>query len=373
MRDPAQPAPNTDGMWEDLPDTDISGWFDPRIRCIDVEKMTTALSGLLPFNTASAEFNAPIGSAAFALELNDKSYFVEILPADGSTPNASLPPRQLWLRPVPTVLHDIDTVPVATTIHPVITPGVTNAQPQLLQLPTPDFSAAAILSGLRVEIPPQIPPGTIPVVPLLLDRHLLSLHPTYRAAAPLPFIGLNGRKLFSAHDYLPTQTTHLVDLVFSLHRNVAGSPSTLISSIVVILPTSSADSTVPAEEPLLAGPYTGPGATMLHNKRWAPLLTVAPGQLQIKLVPRSAAQVGLPNTLAGDASFVLKGCEIAATKTPVDVQVMGEGVVQRGLVRVGIKKTSVGLIVGQPPTVVDYAMEIVKKDTVDRDAGGEAV
>lgn len=103
------------------------------------------------------------------------------------------------------------------------------------------------------------------------------------------------------------------------------------------------------DEPLLVSTTRGHRVEMIHNKRFVPLLTSAPSQLQIKLVPRHAGpgQIkSVSNESAVDASFVLKEVDIAAIKTLKDVEIMGAGPsgtttgkVGRGLVKVLVQET----------------------------------
>jgi hypothetical protein len=381
----------TDGMWEDLPQTDVAAWYNSRTRCVNVERMTADLGRLLPFSSPPAVFHADIGSAVLSLQLNDKSFYLDILPPDLSVPNSSLPPRQLWLRssltiqpvvglgsaqpPLPSPPDPMGPSSglggdASSTVISVVTPrsSTLDTNWRVLSLTSHDFSSTPVVSGPRIEIPPPEETNT-PII-LFRDRYLLSLHPSYRRAPPLPFSGANNRRVFSSTDYVPALAPNFVDLVFTLRRNLFGINSTrLVSSLTIIVPTTSGDASgdVPPQEdePLLVAPYRGSGASMLHNKRLTAVIATAPGQLQIKLVARNAApnsEIPLANTHTADASFVLKGCEIAATKTSVSVEVMGEGLVQRGLAKVGIRKRLRPLMLGQPTRVEDWAVLVVKKE-----------
>ncbi|ORY16105.1 hypothetical protein BCR34DRAFT_597906 [Clohesyomyces aquaticus] len=386
---PAQRSQD-EGIWESIPDADVASrasiekWYDAKSRCIDVERMTADLERILPFDAPPAEFKAPVGSAVFSLELNDKSYYMDIRFPPGTTPGATAFTRQLWLEPSPIIrtdrIHSIThSVPTtdSTTLPVVIPPNLVISQqrPSLFQI-APSVSSSPLITGPRIEIPPENPS---PVFPLIRDRYILSIHPSYRPAGPTPSTVPNStppRPLFSSHDYLPTQTTHLVDLVFSLHRNFAGTSSAeFVSSITIIIPITG-NAATQGDEPLLVGPYKGQGATMVHNRRLVPLLTSAPGQLQIKLKARNSTPSGeqiLVNAHTADASFVLKGCEIAATRNSVMVDVMDAGSVSRGLVKVGVFHRARRLVIGSSTRELKFATNVVKRDGTENDAAGEVV
>lgn len=101
----------------------------------------------------------------------------------------------------------------------------------------------------------------------------------------------------------------------------------------------------------------------MHNKRLVPLLSRAEGQLQVKLVARSARPGELKALREGsvkEAGFVLKGCKIAATVAQKTVDVVGEGMVQRGVAEVGVVETYGED--GEDTVDIKSLVEIIKKD-----------
>jgi hypothetical protein len=129
-----------------------------------------------------------------------------------------------------------------------------------------------------------------------------------------------------------------------------------------------------APEPLLQSPYAGSGATLIHNRRLVTLLSVAPGELHIQLVPRSAAlgqTVILGDPSVADASFKLAQCAIALIKTPMIVEVHGEGMVSRGLCKVTFVETYAFANGGVEDAVT--VVDVLKREGGDVDLRGEPV
>jgi hypothetical protein len=121
---------------------------------------------------------------------------------------------------------------------------------------------------------------------------------------------------------------------------------------------------------------------MLYNKRLTPLLTSAPGQLQVKLVPRSAAPgeiKGLPNQSLFEGTFVLRQCRVAPIRTQIDVEVMGmgqggmPGVVKRGVAKISVIEKSVRADGSGESLRASDTIDVLKKDGEERDTRGAIV
>ncbi|KAL8916683.1 MAG: hypothetical protein Q9208_008383 [Pyrenodesmia sp. 3 TL-2023] len=351
-----------------VPPSEIAKWYDPATRVVKMPKFVESLKSLLPFRTtAPPAFDADIGSAVVALELNDRNYQLEIKPPSGSSPPVTIRgDRQLWTgstttpaAPQPVALRARDSFQGTSPIdlvesirkdlmmikekaQPSIPTTVPNKSTQISHHPSPTISTLPSLSALSTP------------------QYTLSIRPAYRSASPLPTISSTTppHPVYSPSDYLPTQSPYLIDLIISLNRRADAPTETgmplLALTVIISTNTTLASSSDPnadeehAVEPLLQA-YRGPGATMLHNHRLLPLLSRSANQLQIHLISRSAAPPppSPPNPikakLVTNVAVLLKGCTIAGVERVREVEVAGEGVVRRGVADVGwVERYAVG-------------------------------
>jgi hypothetical protein len=412
----APAATEFNGEWEVIPDaqlpagTDLTTWYNPATRCMDILKMGTDLFRILPFNSTGGHFQVATGdSAVFALELNDYSYQMDILPPDHSS-IATAPPRdrQLWtgsdapdpedsgtrpiinpvvIRPPPTDSQSLGGTPPpqgdtesllrrlgSLTIHPPSTVPL-NIRPQ----PSLNLSATPILTHLHSA---PIPAATAAEAGLgsaldsalttMSPQYFLTIHPDYRGAPPLPQIRSGADPLFSDKDFIPTSTIHLFDLIFTLQLlNPPTSSIFTLLSLTVLIPTD----TAVGPEPLLQGNYAGAGCKLVHNKRLSPLLTTSPSLLQIQLVPRSAklGEVkGLPMANVADAGFKLIECRIAPSKLTQLVSVSGDSAqVERGVCKVRLVERY--LMADGSIQEAGSDVAVLKKEGGDKDGRGKDV
>lgn len=334
-----------DRIWPVVPDNRVAGvadpyaWYSFETRCLDIELIVRELGMILPFDEDGSKFDpavAAIGSSVVSLELNDRNYQLQIDPPSSSAGSIGSTPRQLWMGSQQTL------PPIAPPQPPIITPIVPSTipagqfPPSIATSQRVDLERAPIMQGPRIDVGIQGGPSIL--IPSSPSQYTFRIYPSDRITPPNPFvdaIATPPRKVFSKSDYLPTTSSRLVDLVFSFRRNIPPTNSALITTITVVIPMDGIGPQapgLPVEEPILSSPYTGLGVKMIRNKRLIPSLTVAPGQLQINLTPRSAnpGEVkGLESSSVEDISFVLRGCNISKIINPIQLEVMGGG--QNGL------------------------------------------
>jgi hypothetical protein len=367
--------PPTSGVWPPLESSkqptavQMAKWYDAPSRCLDLLQMYSDFSPAL----ATADFQSLIDSTVMALELNDASYQLTILPPTGSSPGTATPQnRQLWVGvdvndpddPIPPAQpvvvgplpHDGQPEP-PITVHPE-----PNTRREISPVLSVNLSAQAIPTE---PAPPthsssSLATSTTPAPPLT-PQFTLAIHPDYRGAAPLPYISTSGAKTYSSHDYIPTATTGLFDLIVSLSRLPSATSSLALVSLAVTIPlagskappSSSSPSSPPPIEPLLST-ITGITAHMLSNKRLLPSLTtstIATGTvgsgisitapaLTIALTPRAYSTASVPVADAADAGFRLTRARIAQVVAPRTVSVVGqETPVSRGVCTMRLVET----------------------------------
>jgi len=356
-----------------------------------VEEITNALNASTSNNFADSVFD----SAILGLELNDPSYQITILPPSGSNfPTTPTPTRQLWTG------EDVDDAedPIKPA-KPVILPGpIINPQPTAPVIPSThppgtttlklaDRALPFSLSQRKVLASKSTPKSkaTITTSAAVTDTSLtaqftLQIHPDYHGAPPLPYISpSDGSVTYSSHDFIPTTTKYLFDLIFSLSFTPPSGTSTTdpnpLVSVTITIPTDT-DPTV-SNEPLLAGVYSGSGAFMLENHRLIPFLTEEPGSLTTTLtlrdaLPDSSTTSSVVAADISDASFRLAQAPIAEVQNPIQVNVLGgAGSLKRGICAVQVTETY--LLGDGSSGSVDNVWEIVKREGGDVDLGGNAV
>ncbi|KAL8908170.1 MAG: hypothetical protein Q9207_000993, partial [Kuettlingeria erythrocarpa] len=242
-----------------MPPSEIAEWYDPASRVVKVPKFVESLKRALPFRPPAAPaFDADIGSAVVALELNDRNYQLEIKPPSGSRPPATDGgDRQLWTggtttsaapqhmavqagssslrRPPMDLVESIrkeltktennDRLPIPTTVRkasnqnarsiPLRTsssgkphsafPAITSRS-ITMPIPTSSTSHASTPSALATPTTPQ---------------YTLCIRPAYRTASPFPSTSASTtapHRIYNPSDYLPTKSPYLIDLIISLNR-----------------------------------------------------------------------------------------------------------------------------------------------------------
>lgn len=412
------------GMWDAVLPKDqsypyptpaaMAKWYDYSSRCVNVLQMAVDITTLL--NTTS-DFKSYPDSVNFALELNDPSYQLKILPPNKSDPStAGVQDRQLWVGtdvtdpedPIPSAQPVVLPFPspfpgpIAPFVSQAgnVTSGISSKVQTLLGIPSkaatpqpapnqvtvhstaspviePSFtSLPLLLSAPKLVQATSAATAAITASSSLTSQLSLAIHPDYHGPPPLPSTAADGTVTYSSHDFIPTTATYLFDLIFSLRHQPSTPPIPYpLGSLTITIPTDT--STRSTHEPLLAGVYAGGGALMLSNLRLIPTITTSPGFLHIKLTPRSA----LPGSASGDsipavdmtdASFKLLACPIAGIVNAESPNIVGGAdSVARSLCKVTVRETY--LTTGGGTSHVISSWNIVKRDGGDVDLNGNAV
>lgn len=394
----APPASEDSGEWPPVPAirmptvAAIKAWYNSDTRCLEVAQAYVDMANALSFSDSTQSFVAgAIDSAIFALELNDSNYQISILPPDSTSPNpAPASDRQLW------VGEDVSSpIPLRRTVRPA-----SFARKSLLFCDEPtskEKSLAKSFTGCcpntqiptihqsrgRKPLPKQVSLcfSSLPIqhteaplsqstrprrsqvskrlalssltIPGATPQFRLIAHPDNRGAAPLPDLTDPSSPIYSAFDYIPTDSLRLINLIFSIQRQPSPTPfSHRLSSLTVTVPitTSPAAASAAPSEPLLVfASSSSPSLSvrMLHNKYLIPFLSISSttSTLQIKMTPRWASRnmaSSIEDALSVDASFLLTACDIAAIKTKTNVEIYDQdGLEERGICKVGFTETYV--------------------------------
>jgi hypothetical protein len=367
---------------------EMATWYDPNSRCVNILQMAVDLVAVL---NQTGDFSDYPDSVNFALELNDPSYQLQILPPTGSNPStAPVQNRQLWVGtdvtdpsdPIPSAQPVIVPILGPTPISPLTQPVSSPITVHPAASPTSNPANTALplsLSSPQVIQAPSKATAAVTASSALTSQFSLAVHPDYHGPPPLPFTAADGTITYSANDFIPTATTYLFDLIFSLQHQ----PPTLpipypLVSITVSIPTdTSTSSTVSTREPLITSTYASRGAIMLSNKRLIPTLTSSSGSLHIDLTPRDA----LPDSITTDsiaavdmtdASFKLLAPVIAGIVNVQTLNVVGgAGTVARSLCKVRV--TEAYLMSDGTTSNVHSSWNIVKRAGGDVGLNGNPV
>jgi hypothetical protein len=303
-----------EGQWDRIPAkppiSSTTVW-DPHTRCMNMPELKTLILNNMtknPQNKSCEFYKDPIvTSLPIALQLNDPCYYLNY---KNLTPvYQPQTPRQLWSGP---------TAGASTTAPTPPTPALPIASPNL---PIAIIPSQPTTAPIQTLTPPHIQTG-ISTTPTLKGtgpaitgtphiQYTISIFPDY-----LPYA-----KASHPDFTIPTHNTYLMDLIFSIKRtNLPSANDTFsLSSIVLDIPLSPANSKDPVPEPLLKYPYAGPGPRMLSNLRFTVSLNRVGNILQCVLVPRGKTAVGMLDRRLMDLSFKLSQCEIAEIVKPQGV------------------------------------------------------
>lgn len=367
-------------------DDQIKAWYSPSTQCLDVLTMYRDLFEALPFGSplfpALPAFKfepwpnaeGPIDSTIMALELNDVSYDLTIKPPLASTPNPQpQPDRKLWTGDNATALRlsrsHTRTLPFhsfasdtllwteqaqsrfdlsslrSINLSPKKIPTISSNRAPPLEHPKTQLLATRNTTPLF--LPLALAATALPIIPGATPQFQLTVHPSTRGAAPPPDITTAADPMYSAWDWIPTDSPRYMNLIFSLQRIPSTTPFPhRLSSILITIPAviaplvtggSGGDGTTPlAPEPLLRLPPPGAAtssttlsAHLLANRHLTTTLSVdapasGPPAVQVALSPRAipVTQTGqLRDAVSQDASFVLRMCDVAPVVTKVHVHV----------------------------------------------------
>jgi hypothetical protein len=391
---------------------DMNNWYDSSSRCLDTISMARDIEpALVQPDTGLGGFASQAAdSVILALELNDRSYQLTILPPQGNaSPLPTVPfTRQLWVGtdiddptdPVPSAKPVIINIPIPPviiqppasqpvsappgTVHPDVLPVVNLPKPVSVNLTATNLvlqhtDAKAVATALPEQVPTLTAKALSPL-------YQLAIHPAYRGAAPRPSVADDGTKTYSAVDYLPTATTRPFDLIVSVQRArfiLLLNAHPLVGLTVQIATTNTSTTAAGAAEPLLLLPTSKTGildARMIQNKRLLPFLSMAdatppsPGQgtLAIKLTPRTSADTSVALSQVVDCGFRLSGAHIAPVMNPVNLKIVGQTTpASRGLCSIKLVETYL-LPDGTTADAVS-TWDVIKRQGGDVDLAGNQV
>ncbi|KAH8901389.1 hypothetical protein GQ53DRAFT_814848 [Thozetella sp. PMI_491] len=354
-------------VWSELPEeqqipmSQQTLFYNDATRCIDAAAIATAANSTLnswasdPTYPTKPYDDAVANSTVFGLEMNDPSYQLRFTnPAPKTFEPFPTWTRKIYTGAAPTPPPSAITVNAASktlargpivanilsktgTVSIEAIPSVKRQRPaqqgpslyQAIQLAPPDptrptaLPPRVMLNSMRA-VPRALPaahmalarpptPGPFnPWAPIGTPQFELLVHPDYRPAPPRPIHDPNNNvanDVFSPFDYIPTQTTSLFDLVFSIRRRVNDNTDLQLQSITIEIPVSDGSDKKNADgyirEPLLeAGDYSGTGVHMCSNPRFVPAIfsgTATPigsdkwdnkPVVGIRLVPRTGQATG---------------------------------------------------------------------------------
>jgi hypothetical protein len=425
----ADPKVPDSAEWPTLGDpTPQPSWYKADTRCVDVQIMVQDMTKLIQMDKGLAGvYNDLIPtSVVLGLELNDPSYYLELIPPTTNPTVFSI--RQLWTGtsktfdvPIPPAATSntstpltvqkkaiLPTSPPATAVVPSSRlPAPIGASPLQTkpQATAPVPTTAPSASAIKVpQLPHSIPPRaafvtTVPVIQAasanVQPQFNLIVHPDYKLPPPKAIRGVH-----DPNDFVPILANYLFDLVFSVQRITPNQvsqyqlvelnidiPWVILSSHPAGISSSSVSAAGPpglraavgaaAVEPLLKGDYDGPGITMLGFQRFTPMINKSTGFLTCRIIPRSAASspvMVLTDLKSRAASFSLGAVRIADIQTikPIDIQAPG-GKVQRvagGVATVYLHET---YLVGGAMQTCTSTFDVVKRNIGDVDLMGVPV
>ena len=290
-----------------------NSWLNFDTRCLHLMQMGKDINDALQLGTSSSGPNPPPAyvdptpnSCEFGLELNDPSYYFQILPPLNSNPNVPARNRQLYVvQPPSPVLGSLALrqkliATAATTKQIINRPATSYNRKESKSVPGARSLGQSKPDGPR----PVVPHAQLRMQPLslalanarlaklatsvstLTSKFNLHVYADYKGF-PIRYPG----GVYDANDYCATENIYFYDLIFSIQKNTADATSSyeLLRIDIDIPMLGSAPPTPTTPEPLLGANYDGPGLRMLSNQRFIPFLyNIINGRLHIELHPRSA-------------------------------------------------------------------------------------
>lgn len=340
-------------------------------------------------------------SAEMALQLNDPTYYFQIVPQAGqAVPKAS--PRRLYIKDdgsgKPSPLSNVESAKEQFTLisrRPAgynkgkkpsrnipVTPVAPIIPVQLTIPSNPIRYTSFELSQLVQQIPSISRLRTLDTSIRAEARSTavsesssssssesedpqftLSVYPDYRRAPPQR--SDTNSNVYDREDYIPTQNRYFFDLIFNIRR-IKTSAYRLRELCIYIPIASEADEWL-LDEPLLTQDYTGPGVSMLANQRFIPLLNITSGEMQVRIVPRSSNDEA--DVAMDDKKTVEVGVRLAQANVDEKVRIksmvkVDEGAreVKRGVVKVELQETYTS---GDGTVSVWSNVTVLKNDTWD--------
>jgi hypothetical protein len=344
------PAPPAEWPEKMLPNSVASTWLDTKTRCLKLAKMATDINAALQFgdvsDTTVQAYRDPVpNSCELGLELNDPSYYFEIVPPIHlSTPARD---RQLYVRQ-PTSIMAL----LSPTKH-AMAERLVRTRPRTIT-PLPGQSKLAEVAGIPrpLIIPfhtPKPPHQQQRMQPLPLQKTTapqslatgvsslksqfdLTIFPDYKG----PPTRLTHDK-YDPQDYIPTSNFYYFDLIFSIRKKPTSSDSSyklLKFSIDIPVLATPPSKTHPS---LLTPNYEGPGLRMLSNLRFIPFLYEPDAKsmtpvMHIELVLRSAQDsyaLLMNDRRTTEAGFRLEDANVSPMLVTVPTQIQGQGIMEK--------------------------------------------
>jgi len=319
---------------------DISGpmtktWLDFASRSVNTRLMARDINQQLQFGKPGddTEYIDPTpNSCELGLELNDPSYYFQIVPPPGVDPTPQPRNRKLFVQgsEASSTREAIDLISRPANVkHAVILiEGIDPAVGlQKREAPTTTPGSAIQAPHKQALISPKQPTLNISLSghqsARVQSKFDLRIFPDYRK---VPFRFPGPKEKYSAIDYVPTGNIYYFDLVFSIRKR---EKSTLkLLKIVFDIPVQPIKGKAP-REPLIGADYDGPGVRMLSNQHFVPFILRDATQalLHIELVPRSATldkALPLGGNDTAELGFRLAECNISQIESITKVEIDGE-------------------------------------------------
>jgi hypothetical protein len=364
---------------------DISGpmtktWLDFASRSVNTRLMARDINQQLQFGKPGddTEYIDPTpNSCELGLELNDPSYYFQIVPPPGVDPTPQPRNRKLFVQDSEASstreAMDLISRPANVKHAVILIEGIDPAVGlQKREAPTTTLGSAiqaphkqALISPKQPTLNPSLSGHQSARVQSKFD---LRIFPDYRR---VPFRFPGPKEKYSAMDYVPTGNIYYFDLVFSIRKR---EKSTLkLLKIVFDIPVQPIKGKAP-REPLIGADYDGPGVRMLSNQHFVPFILRDATQalLHIELVPRSATldyTLPLGGNDTAELGFRLAECNISQIESITKVEIDGERKLQsRGKVLITWTEWySTEADKDGEPVVNTYAL--IKQDITDDQEG----
>ncbi|KIX05661.1 uncharacterized protein Z518_03633 [Rhinocladiella mackenziei CBS 650.93] len=268
-------------------------------------------------------------SAELAMVLNDPAYYFAIHPkTDDESTNRTPRLRQLWTQPVQAKVMGIALPRAAVPTKPVEDRPRPPKQPATRQAPVP-VPADAPSRGPPIVMRKDLAVADEGLVQGFATRAVSSACFTLQAYAYYKGISNPPSNVtgYAPNDYIPTLNKYLLDLIFVVRkdpRKVAGN-NQLLREVQIDIPHRALN-TGRKTDALVRPDWSG-GARMLSNQRFVPFVNRTPDALQVRLVPRSAAEhpvIRMDDQRAADLSFRLSEVEVPTSEIKKWVTIEGQ-------------------------------------------------
>ncbi|KAF2001043.1 hypothetical protein P154DRAFT_464864, partial [Amniculicola lignicola CBS 123094] len=290
------------------------------IRQDDPNRPTTAYVDYVP------------NSAELGLELNDPAYYFAIYPqAEHHSATTAQILRQLWTPEIKIGVPQQG--PSSPTVPPFSDPigdkipeqpsGPDTGKPVI---PVPrdiPGQGSKVIFNDKPTVPTDQDKGNIPVNMNPIKCFTLDVFVDYKGLYP------RTGGFFHPDDYIPTNGKYLIDLIFSIRK---GSTRTdprnnqQLREILVRIPTAPVTDERGKTDALMGPDWSG-SVHMLGNQRFVPMLNRTQNYMDVRLIPRSAAEnpvVKLDDNRTAEMSFKLTDVGVPATRVKKGFAIKGQ-------------------------------------------------